>query len=208
MFPWVHGRTGRYDVLAPELVASLGLREYLHDRYAEAVAEVPPLAGERGADRRLREAAYLNLTRFLPALLDRTDRMSMAAGLRVRLPFCDHRLVEYVWNVPWSMRCADRQEKGLLRRAVADLLPPEITYRRKSGFPVSSSPAYEVAVRSHLRQVMADPGSPLRPLLAPARLAEVLDAPVGAWAGPASAAWLGYLAEIDTWLRRYRVRIV
>ena len=89
MFPWVHGRTGRYGVLAPDLVASLRLREYLQDSYADAVAEVPRLPGEQGRDRRLREVGYLNLTRFLPALLDRTDRMSMATGLKVRLPFCD-----------------------------------------------------------------------------------------------------------------------
>jgi asparagine synthase (glutamine-hydrolysing) len=208
MFPWVHGRTGRYEVLAPDLVASLRLREYLHDRYAQAVAEVPRLAGETGRDRRLREVGYLNLTRFLPALLDRTDRMSMATGLKVRLPFCDHRLVEYLWNVPWAMKCAGRQEKGLLRRAVADLLPPEIAYRRKSGFPVSASPDYQQAVRSHLRQVTADPGSPLRPLLDQRALQRVLAGPVGGWAGPGSAAWLGYLVEIDAWLRRYRVRIV
>src|SRR5439155_26311460 len=171
-------------------------------------AEVPRLPGEQGRDRRLREVGYLNLTRFLPALLDRTDRMSMATGLKVRLPFCDHRLVEYLWNVPWSMKCAGQQEKGLLRRAVADLLPPEITYRRKSGFPVSASPAYQDAVRSHLRQVTADPGSPLRPLLDQAGLARVLAGPVGTWAGPGSAAWLGYLVELDAWLRRYRVRVV
>jgi asparagine synthase (glutamine-hydrolysing) len=208
MFPWVHGRTGRYDVLAPDLVRRLGLREYLHDRYADAVAEVPRLAGEHGRDRRLREVGHLNLTRFLPALLDRTDRMSMAAGLEIRVPFCDHRLVEYLWNVPWAMKNVGRQEKGLLRRAVADLLPPEITYRRKSGFPVSASPGYEAAVRSHLRQVTADPGSPLRPLLDPAGLARVLAGPVGSWGGPGSAAWLGYLVELDTWMRRYRVRLV
>jgi len=208
MFPWVHGRTGRYEVLAPDLLADLRLREYLHDRYADAVAEVPRLAGEQGRDRRLREVGYLNLTRFLPALLDRTDRMSMAAGLEIRLPFCDQRLVDYLWNVPWAMKNVGRQEKGLLRLAVADLLPPEITYRRKSGFPVSSSPAYDAAVRSHLRQVLADPGSPLRPLLDPAGLEQVLAGPVGTWAGPGSAAWLGYLVELDAWMRRYQVRIV
>ena len=208
MFPWVHGRTGRYEVLNQPLLAELKVRDYLGDRYAQALAEVPRLAGEEGRDRRLREVQYLNLTRFMPALLDRKDRMSMAAGLEVRVPFTDHRLVEYLWNVPWAMKNTGDQEKGLLRHAVEDLLPPEITWRRKSAFPVSVDPGYDAAVRSHLRQIAADPGSPLAPLLDAAALERVLARPVGNWAGPGSSAWLGYLIELDTWLRKYRVRIV
>jgi asparagine synthase (glutamine-hydrolysing) len=208
MFPWTYGRRGGFDVLSKGLLADLRLREYLQDRYAEAVAETPRLAGEEGRERRLREVQYLNLTRFMPALLDRKDRMSMAVGLEVRVPFTDHRLLEYLWNVPWSMKNSGGVEKGLLRKAIGLLLPPEITHRRKSAFPVSVDPGYDAAVRSHLRQVMAEGSSPLRPLLDQTELARVLAAPSGTWRGPDSVAWLSYLAEIDTWLRRYRVRIV
>jgi asparagine synthase (glutamine-hydrolysing) len=207
MFPWVHGRTSRLEVLAPDLLRRLELREYLADRYAEAVAEVPALPGEEGHARRMREVVYLHLTRFLPALLDRTDRMSMAAGLEARLPYTDHRLVEYLWNVPWEYKCLGGAEKGLLRKAVADLLPPQITHRPRSAFPVPRSPAYDAAVRDHLRRILADPASPLRPMLEPGKLTEVLAGPVGPWAGPGSAAWLGYLVELDIWLRQYRVSI-
>jgi asparagine synthase (glutamine-hydrolysing) len=208
MFPWVHGRTGRYEVLSQPMLAELKVRDYLGDRYAQALAEVPRLSGEEGRDRRLREVQYLNLTRFMPALLDRKDRMSMAAGLEVRVPFTDHRLVEYLWNVPWAVKNTGDREKGLLRLAAEDLLPPEITWRRKSAFPVSVDPGYDTAVRSHLRQISADPGSPLAPLLDSAALERVLARPVGNWAGPGSSAWLGYLIELDTWLRKYRVSIV
>jgi asparagine synthase (glutamine-hydrolysing) len=207
-FPWTHGRRGGYEVLAPSLLRELRLREYLQDRYAEAVAETPRLAGEEGRDRRLREVQYLNLTRFMPALLDRKDRMSMAAGLEVRVPFTDHRLVEYLYNVPWALKNSGGVEKGLLRKAVEDLLPPEIVHRRKSAFPVSADPGYGDVVRSHLRQIVADQSSPLRPMLDAAKLGEALAAPVGKWGGPNSATWFSYLIEIDTWLRRYRVRIV
>ena len=90
---------------------------------AEALAEVPRLPGETGHERRMREICYLHLTRFVRILLDRKDRMSMAVGLEVRVPFCDHRLVEYVFNTPWAMKTFDGREKSLLRAAVADLLP-------------------------------------------------------------------------------------
>ncbi len=206
-FPWSQGRTGRYEVLSGEFMQRLGLREYLGDRYAQALAEVPHLPGEEGRDRRLREVSYLNFTRFLPALLDRKDRMSMAASLEVRVPFCDHRLVEYLWNVPWSMKNVGGVEKGLLRRAVADLLPEEITWRQKSAFPVARDPLYDLAVRDRLREILAGNASPLLPMLNAPKLAEALAAPPGTWGGPHSSAWLGYLVELDSWLTTYRVRI-
>ncbi|MDH6111069.1 asparagine synthase (glutamine-hydrolyzing) [Kitasatospora sp. MAP12-15] len=206
-FPWAHGRTGRYEVLDPGLLQRLQLREYVKDRYVEAIGEVPYLDGEEGIDRRLREVFHLNLTRFLPALLDRKDRMSMAAGLEVRVPFCDHRLIEYLWNIPWWMKNVGSIEKGLLRKAVGDLLPEEVANRPKSAFPVAQDPAYDAAVRDRLRDILADSNSPLLNLVDKARLTATLAAPTGEWNGPQSTAWLGYLLEVDTWLRTYRVRI-
>ena len=104
VFPWRLTIPDVADLLSSEARERIRLDEYVSDRYAEALAEVPHLDGEQGNDRRIRIASYLTLTRFLPAMLDRKDRMSMAVGLEVRVPFCDHRLVDYVWNVPWSIR--------------------------------------------------------------------------------------------------------
>ncbi|MFP3559851.1 asparagine synthase C-terminal domain-containing protein, partial [Paraburkholderia sp. SIMBA_049] len=107
-FPWLTAGSSRYfggvQLLAPDFVASLDRDTYRADRYRDALREVPVLDGESEQDRRMREVAYLALTRFLQTLLDRNDRMSMAVGLEVRVPFCDHRLVEYVFNVPWQMK--------------------------------------------------------------------------------------------------------
>src|SRR5207249_700314 len=116
------------------------------------LAEVPRLDGETGQDRRMREVSYLALTRFLPVLLDRKDRMSMAVGLEVRVPYCDHRLVEYLWNVPWPMKCPGGVPKGLLREAVRDLLPPELVQRRKSMYPATPDPIYDATVRRLARR--------------------------------------------------------
>ena len=98
-FPWA-ARGSWEPLLQPDVRARVRLGEYAADRYAQALAEVPRLTGESQQDRRIREVLYLGLTRWLPFLLDRKDRLSMASGLEVRVPFIDHRLVEYVWNVP------------------------------------------------------------------------------------------------------------
>ena len=103
----------------------------------------------------MREACYLALTRFVPTLLDRKDRMSMANGLEVRVPFCDDRLVSYVFNTPWSFKTFDGREKSLLRAATADVLPASVVERKKSPYPVTRDPAYARDLRRELTNVAA-----------------------------------------------------
>lgn len=105
-FPWMAmiRATGSPSYLSPELLATANPVTYVDRRYQEAVAEIPRLPGEAPADARRRELFYHNITRFLPILLGRKDRMSMACGFEVRVPFCDYRLVDYVWNVPCEIR--------------------------------------------------------------------------------------------------------
>jgi len=112
-FPWAPKPEVRMEWLSAELRAKINPREYVQARYREALDEVPGLTGEDVRSARMREIFYLSLTRWMPTLLDRKDRMSMAFGLEVRVPFCDHRLVEYVWNVPWHMKNYENREKGL-----------------------------------------------------------------------------------------------
>jgi asparagine synthase (glutamine-hydrolysing) len=168
-FPWLTGGSSRYfggiGLLDQGLVDKLDLTEYRKARYADAVREIPVLPGEPDKDRRMREITYLNLTRFVNTLLDRKDLMSMAVGLEVRVPFCDHRLVEYVFNVPWEMKTFDGREKSLLRAATADLLPTSILERVKTPYPATQDPGYETALRNELRAVLADSDAPVRPLL-------------------------------------------
>ena len=134
-FPWAMNPKNRLHILSPELLSRLKPEEYIATRYAEALAEIPKREEFRtkqekslNADHdlfesRIREISYLTLTRFMPTLLDRKDRMTMASGLEVRVPFCDHRLVEYVWNIPWDIRAYEGREKGLLRKALEGILP-------------------------------------------------------------------------------------
>jgi asparagine synthase (glutamine-hydrolysing) len=206
-FPWAAGITNRGALLSGDLRARLDLDAYAADRYAEAVAETPVLPGESEPQRRMRSVFYLNLTRFLPFLLDRKDRMSMAVGLEVRVPFCDHRLVQYAWNIPWGFHTADGGLKDVLRRASADLLPEPVLRREKSAFPSGQTPGYVTAVRDRVREIMADPSSPVRPLLDDRAVAGLLGASggTGTFSPPP---WLPRIVQLDDWLRTYRVRVV
>ncbi|MEW5897968.1 MAG: asparagine synthase (glutamine-hydrolyzing) [Bacillota bacterium] len=212
-FPWLRLIRERTRLLSPELLSYVHPEEYLADRYREALAEVPLLPGESKFEARMRQILYLNITRWMPVLLDRMDRMSMAAGLEVRVPFCDHRLVEYAWNIPWAMKNCDGREKGILRRALAGVLPADLLARRKSPYPKTHNPTYREAVRTWLRRILADPAAPLRRLVNAGFVHELLQSDAiafdPAWFGQlmGGAQLFAYLIQVDTWLREYRVRL-
>ncbi|MFO7264250.1 MAG: asparagine synthase (glutamine-hydrolyzing) [Bacillaceae bacterium G1] len=212
VFPWSLKVDARNMVLSEEMVQYVRPLEYIRHRYQQALAEVPRLAGEPPEDARLREIAYLTLTRWMPVLLDRKDRMSMAVGLEVRVPFCDHRLVEYVWNVPWAMKAADGQAKGLLRAAMKGVLPEAVLSRKKSPYPKTFHPGYLAAMRQRVGDILSDPASPLRPLVNAAAVRQLIDADSEfdiPWFGQLMRLpqLLAYLVQVDLWMRRYRVTI-
>ena len=157
-FPWIAIGDGPIDttgqILTPAVRSAVDLDIYMRDRYTEAVAEVARLDGEDDFTHRMRVMSYLHLTRFVRILLDRKDRMSMAVGLEVRVPFCDHRLVEYVYNTPWSMKTYDGREKSLLRGATRDVLPESVVNRVKSPYPSTSDPQYGAAIQAHAKDLL------------------------------------------------------
>jgi asparagine synthase (glutamine-hydrolysing) len=212
-FPWARRLGDRLRILAPDLVDAIAPQAYVEQRYREALDEVPRLAGETNGARRIREVLYLNQTRFLPTLLDRKDRMSMAFGLEVRVPFCDHRLVEYVWNIPWELKSLGHQPKGVLRAAARGLLPDPVVDRVKTPYPTTHHPAYALYFRNWLAEVLDDTASPLRPLLNLRAVRELLGADPGGWDLPWFGQMMGvpalfaYLVQCDAWLRTQRVSL-
>lgn len=171
-FPWLGSdlmRTGLApQCLDPGLLAMLDMPGYIDDQYRTALAEVPPLTGPLSADpheRRMREICFLYLTRHLPGLLDRKDRLSMAVGLEVRVPFCDHRLVQYVFNTPWAHKTFDGREKSLLRAATADLLPPSVVLRLKSPYPNIQEPKYEQMLYAQYTTLLNNRNAAVAPLV-------------------------------------------
>ncbi len=217
-FPWSIRLRERLGLLSRELVGMMRAEEYVADRYRQALNEVPRLSGEDPTNRRMREMFYLNLTRWMPVLLDRKDRMSMAVGLEVRVPFCDHRLVEYVWNVPWEIKSLEGREKGLLRHALAGVLPEDVLWRRKSPYPKTHHPNYLKAVSGWVLRILEDPESPLVPLINGAAVRELASGAMeraerGIYQPffgqlMTDAQWLAHLAQIDSWMREYRVSVV
>jgi asparagine synthase (glutamine-hydrolysing) len=160
MFPWLALPFGPIrdttEMLRPEVASALDVPGYQRDSYETALREVAYLKGEPEMERRMRVSSYLHLTRFVRSLLDRKDRMSMRVGLEVRVPFCDHRLVEYVYNAPWALKTYDRREKSLLRGAVADVLPDSVVERVKSPYPSTQDLRYVADIQLQARALPVD----------------------------------------------------
>jgi asparagine synthase (glutamine-hydrolysing) len=210
-FPWLTAGSARYfggtSLLDRGLLDKLDIPGYRAQRYRDAVAEVPELPGEDPVERRMRRVTYLNLSRFVQTLLDRKDRMSMAVGLEVRVPFCDHRLVEYVFNVPWAMKSFDGREKSLLRAAVADLLPDSIVGRVKTPYPATQDPGYERSLRESLGRLLDDRDAPVRPLLDTDRARRAAQRPVGAVSLPYDRGGVEMALWLNDWLTRYEISL-
>jgi asparagine synthase (glutamine-hydrolysing) len=202
-FPWAGTSfsNGR-DLLDTDLLARTA--KYQSQRYHEALDEVPHLPGVSAYERRMREICYLHLTRMVRVLLDRKDRLSMAVGLEVRVPYCDHRLVDYVFNTPWSYKTYDGREKSLLRGAVADALPESVVQRVKSPYPATQNASYEEAIRKQLDDVLTDPSAPIQPYLNTEAVRDALRHPVGNSSLQRDRIALERAVTFNDWLTAYR----
>lgn len=195
------------SLLDRDLLRILDLKSYQQDTYRQALGEVEHLPGENAMERRMREVCYLHLTRFVQYLLDRKDRMSMAHGLEVRVPFCDHRLVQYVYNVPWALKTFDGREKSLLRAAVADLLPLSVLQRRKSPYPSTQDSSYQRALNEQVTEVLTDSTSPILDLLDRKHAPELLLPKRGSDESPLQRRGAELVLALDRWLRHYPIRL-
>ncbi len=209
MYPWLvsamaEGATPPFNILNQALIQRLSPGEYLMDHYGSALAEVPRLEGEQGQEQRMREIMYLHIARFLPLLLDRKDRMSMAVGLEVRVPFCDHRLVEYVFNTPWSMKICDGREKSLLRKATEDLLPDSIAQRRKAPFPATQDIQYDLGLCAELERIVDSDDAPARPLLNQDEASALMSQTRQGATSPWSRLRLEGVVRTNLWLEEYK----
>ncbi|HEX3029568.1 MAG TPA: asparagine synthase (glutamine-hydrolyzing) [Clostridia bacterium] len=212
-FPWSSSLDERTKVLNKDLINYINPAGYVQKRYEETLAEVPRLIREDFHEARRREMFYLNIYWFMANLLDRKDRMSMANGLEVRVPFCDHRLVQYVWNIPWSLKSMGGREKGILRKALEGILPQPIIERKKSPYPKTHNPDYEQGVSKWLKEIINDPGSPLLPIINKKAVKAMMEGKSDygkPWFGQLMAApqMYAYLIQIDIWLRENKVCII
>ena len=184
--------------------------EYAHSAYLDTVSKTDYLPGESTLERRMREMFVLNMDWFMQTLLVRKDVMSMEASLEVRVPFCDWRIVEYAYNMPWHIKAYDGREKGILRKAFEAELPEVITWRKKSPYPKTFNPIYLQEVSRMVEGVLADTGCPLQEMLNGAAVRALMADPASLtepWYGQLMRApqVLAYIVQIYVWIRKYHV---
>ncbi len=213
-FPWMRSVDERQGLLKDDWKKKLNLQEYVLAQYDKTVAETPLLDGENEIETKRRQLFYLNLIWFMTTLLDRKDRMSMGASLEVRVPFADHRLVEYVWNIPWEMKMHENREKGILRKALEGILPNEVLYRKKSPYPKTHHPVYTKLVSDWLEEILADRSSVLYELFNEQKLKEIVKTGGSAFKVPwygqlmTGPQLLAHLGQIHVWFKDYNIQIV
>ena len=212
-FPWSIAIDERQKLLNKEISEKINLKEYIDNRYEESLSKVEFLPTDSDENRMSRNLIYLTSNWFMQTLLDRTDRMAMHNGFEVRVPFCDYRIVEYVWNIPWEMKAYKGREKGLLRYAMEGILPDEIIYRKKSPYPKTHNPSYTKVVKNELNKIMKDKNAHINNLLNREYILEILETEGKAFTRP----WFGqlmtgpqlmaYLIQVNMWLERYQPKI-
>ena len=212
-FPWSIAIDERQKLLNPEIGKQVNLKNYIDYRYNESLAEVEILDTDSKETAEKRKISYLTLNWFMQTLLDRSDRMAMYNGLELRVPFCDYRLAQYVWNIPWEIKALKGREKGLLRYICKDFLPSEIVDRKKSPYPKTHNPTYLAKVKGMLSEIMKDKDAPINSLLNREYILDILASDGSAFSRP----WFGqlmtgpqlmaYLCQVNMWLEKYQPKI-
>jgi len=213
-FPWISNINDRNQLLNETYQRKLNLDDYVNSQYKKILREVPLNGDETLEEIKQKRLSYLNMNYFMTTLLDRKDRMTMGASLEVRVPFADHRLIEYLYNVPWDMKFYQNREKGLLREAVKDIVPEEIVYRKKNPYPKTHHPEYENIVKTLLQKSLENKNSVLHELFDKNSILNLLDNKNQSFNTP----WFGqlmtkpqliaYLYQVDYWFNEYNLNIV
>ena len=209
-FPWIHDPLVRAGLFDEETVQGEQGLAYLREACRASVRECPVLEGECEADRTARIATWLSTRYFMANLLCRKDRMSMYSAVEVRVPFADHRILEYVFNLPWAIKFGNGVEKSLLRHAMEGYLPEKVLWRKKSPYPKTHNPAYEALVRQMLSRRLERAEGFLHDHIDRRRLAQLLEGENGTWFGQLMARpqLIAWLCQLDIWFEKYRVKLV
>ena len=210
-FPWAQNTQQRLALLSPGIAEAMDGEAFVMDAYYDTVRSSDILPGASETERRMKEMVNLNFRFFMQTLLDRKDRMSMYSGLEVRVPFCNYRIAEYLYGVPWELKDYLGREKGLLRKAMEGLLPEDVLYRKKSPYPKTFDPAYEAMMEKRLMDILKNEQAPIHHLIRKEGLQQILE-------GEQKWPWYGqlmrrpqtmaYFLQLDFWLRQYRVEFL
>lgn len=208
-FPWSRSQDIRRSILRDGILPKG--EEYVRQKYLDTVNAADKLKTDTKLSARMREMFCLNYYWFMQCLLERKDRCSMYSGLEVRVPFCDYRIVEYAYNMPWEIKAYDGREKGIVRKAFEDILPYDIVWRKKSPYPKTHNPVYMQICTARVRQIMSKK-TILTELLSKEGIESIIENPDGIsspWYGQLMRApqILAYIIELDCWFKEYKVEI-
>ena len=209
-FPWAQSTAYRAGFLNKELKDYVDGFSYVNRRYEGALREVSMQHDLAPLEARMRQMVHLNTYWFMQTLLDRKDRMSMYNGLEVRVPFCDFRIAEYLYSVPWSMKNLGGREKGLLRAAMQGVLPSEILWRKKSPYPKTHNPGYKKLLEHVICDLLSDPDTPLFHIMDRGAVASLLTCERSEpWYGQlmTTPQTMAYMIQLNYWLEKYKVSV-
>ncbi len=208
-FPWAQSTAYRKSFICDELAGEIKAEDYVYSAYRKTADSADKLSSDSPLESRMKEMTALNFHWFMQNLLERKDRMSMYSGLEVRVPFCDYRLAEYLYNVPWEFKDYNGREKGLLREAMKDWLPDRVLHRKKSPYPKTHNPAFLNAVTVKLRNILSQP-TPLTDFVKKEALEKLLTHSERVpWYGQLMnlPQTIAYFIQLDYWLKRYNIRL-
>ncbi len=209
-FPWSRSQDIRRQVLKKGALPKG--EEYVRQRYLDTISSADCLPDDSKIDKRMREMFVMNYYWFMQCLLERKDRCSMYSGLEVRVPFCDYRLVDYAYNMPWELKAYGGREKGIIRKAFEDILPRDIVYRKKSPYPKTHNPVYMRLCAEKVREILSDKSRRINSLLSEEGINAVIEDPESIsspWYGQLMRApqIMAYIIQLDCWLESYDVRL-
>ena len=210
-FPWAQNTTQRAKYLNRDICRVIDADAFVNDCYRQTLNECDILPENSPNERRMKEMVNLNHTWFMQTLLDRKDRMSMACGLEVRVPFCDYRIAEYLYAVPWEFKDCGNKEKGLLRYAMDGILPKDVLWRKKSPYPKTYDPRYLESVSLLLGELLERKDAPIYAIVDKTALAQLLHAEFAwPWYGQLMRLpqTIAYMLQINMWLEHYKIQIV
>ncbi len=205
-FPWAQNTAQRLELANPELCL---LADFVEDQYQTTLGQCDILPKTDPLEKRMKEMVNLNFRWFMQTLLDRKDRMSMYQGLEVRVPFCDYRIAEYLYGVPWSFKDYQGREKGLLRYAMRGILPEKVLYRKKSPYPKTYHPEYTRLIRSRL-ETLLEQDAPLFWLISKEKMQEYLmQEQTWPWYGQLMTLpqTMAYFLQVNFWLEKYEIDV-
>lgn len=210
-FPWSPDLSIRRSILKKDFLPHG--EEHAYQRYYDTVRQTDKLPTDSKLNGRIREMFRLNFYWFMQTLLDRKDRMSMYSGLEVRVPFCDYRLVDFAYNIPWELKNYQNREKGIIRYAMSDILPDEITWRKKSPYPKTQNPEYFNIVSAKVKAILDDKSSAVNFFISRSGVLDIIENPdkiSSPWYGQLMKApqILAYIIQMDYWLKKYNVNII